>query len=385
MNLAFAIAWRQLRHQPAKLTAGVAGVLFACLLMLMQLGFEGALFDSATSVQRGMKGDLFIIHTKSDALWQGRQFPRAWLERTLAVPGVDGVSPLYAGIGKWKNPWTGTERSIMVFGLDPAQRLLDFHGLREQQHLLTQTDVALFDVLSRPEFGDIGGALHTRPRLAVEVSGHGLEVVGAVRIGASFGADGNMVTSGVNFLRIFGNSRTSHGIDVGLVRVKPGTSVRAVQAALKSVLPSEVMCLTQPEFVMHEKRYWQTATPIGTIFTMGVIMGFVVGVVVVYQILFSEVASHLSEYATLIAIGYRRAFLAGVVAAAAIQLAVMGFIPGLLASRLLYRLVGQLTFLRMELPLSRIMLVLSMTLAMCLCSGLLAMRKLQSADPADVF
>jgi putative ABC transport system permease protein len=88
-----------------------------------------------------------------------------------------------------------------------------------------------------------------------------------------------------------------------------------------------VVVLSQPELVAWERRYWEEATPIGFIFAFGSLMGLVVGMVIVYQILFSDIASHLREYATLKALGYSGWYLGRAVLSAALILAVLGFLP----------------------------------------------------------
>ena len=40
------LGWRQLRHLPLRLTVAIAGIAFAVLLIMMQLGFRAALFES---------------------------------------------------------------------------------------------------------------------------------------------------------------------------------------------------------------------------------------------------------------------------------------------------------------------------------------------------
>ena len=46
--------------------------------------------------------------------------------------------------------------------------------------------------------------------------------------------------------------------------------------------------------------------PAGYIFTMGVAVGFVIGVFICYQILYTDIADHLPQLATLRALGYQR-------------------------------------------------------------------------------
>jgi putative ABC transport system permease protein len=131
--------------------------------------------------------------------------------------------------------------------------------------------------------------------------------------------------------------------------------------------------------------YWASATPIGYVFTFGVVMGLVVGAVIVYQILFADISDHVPEYATVKAMGYPNRYLAGVVVAEALILAVLGYLPGWAVSWWLYRVTAAATQLPMTLTLGRGLQVLGLAAAMCVTSALLAVRKLRAADPADVF
>ena len=90
----------------------------------------------------------------------------------------------------------------------------------------------------------------------------------------------------------------------------------------------DVDVLTRDEMVAREKWFWWTNTPIGFAFGAGVVLGFVVGMVICYQILASDVADHLPEYATLKAIGYPNRYLSLVVLQESLILAAAGFVPG---------------------------------------------------------
>ncbi len=114
-------------------------------------------------------------------------------------------------------------------------------------------------------------------------------------------------------------------------------------------------------------------------------MAFAVGIILVYQILYTDVADHWTEYATLKAIGYTNAYLLGVVLQAAVILSVLGFLPGLAISFYLYDLTATTTGLLMQLTLPRVLTLWLATIAMCLISGLIAVRKVQATDPAEVF
>jgi putative ABC transport system permease protein len=143
--------------------------------------------------------------------------------------------------------------------------------------------------------------------------------------------------------------------------------------------------LTKEEFVAFEKKYWEESTAIGFVFTLGAAMGFIVGIVIVYQILYTDVTDHLPEYATLKAMGYKDIYFLGVVFQEAMILAILGYLPGFGVSVVLYSLGRSATSLPMYMTLTKVITVFVMTVIMCSVSGAIAVRKLQAADPADIF
>jgi putative ABC transport system permease protein len=203
-------------------------------------------------------------------------------------------------------------------------------------------------------------------------------------VGASFAADGNVITSDQSFLRLFPERKQSE-VSAGLITLEPGVDPMQMQRVLQANLPNDVRVMTLAEFAELEKTYWQNNTPIGFIFSLGTVIGFIVGAVIVYQILSSDVAEHLAEYATLKAIGYGDRYLLIVVFQEALILAVLGFIPGLAISTGLYAVTRGATNLPLFMTVARVVTVLTLTIGMCLLSGAIATRKLRSADPADIF
>ena len=125
--------------------------------------------------------------------------------------------------------------------------------------------------------------------------------------------------------------------------------------------------------------------PLGVMFTSGVWLAFVVGAVIVYQILSSEIANRLREYATLKAMGHDDSFVRGVVVRQAVLYAMLGAIPAVPLAFVLYEALEFATHLPMVMTAARIVLVCLMALAMSVGAALLAIRKLSRADPAELF
>ena len=359
--------------------------MFACVLVFMQLGFRSALFQSATALPQALHGDLFLIHPLTTAIFRAEFFPRTRAFQALADPAVVRTTPIYISFANWRNPVTGVTRPIQLVGFDSDGAAVDFPGLSGVIiEALKRPDTVAFDSMSRPEFGPIAQRFGLTGPFDVEIANRQISVVGLVEIGPSFGADGNAVMSEANFRRIVENRKPSN-VDLVALRLRPGVDPAAVQQRLTAILPKDVAVITYSELIAWERHYWENTTPIGFIFMFGSLMGLIVGMVIVYQILFSNIASHIPEYATLKAIGYTVAYLRSVVMAEALILAVFGFLPGFVVSAGLYFVVARGTFLPLEMDMSRASFVFALIFGMCTAAGLLAIRKLRDAQPADMF
>ena len=379
------IAWVQVSHQKLRLLAAILGVAFAVVLVFVQLGFSQALYDSSVRWHTALGYDIALISPKTTYIVNPPGFPRNRLVQAMGFEGVASVTPVYISIGKWRNPDDPlSTRNIFVMGFDPTDQGFALLGDPELVGKLRLPDRVAFDRRSRPEFGAVAARWEAGQSVATEINDRDIKVVGLFELGTSFGIDGSIITSDLNFRRIF-PERSASRIELGLIRLEAGADVTAVQGAIRATLPGDVRVLTRAQFIQHEVDYWSKSTPIGYVFGLGVAMGLAVGLVVVYQILFSDVQDHLREYATLKAIGYTNGFLSRVVLSEAIILAVVGFVPGMLLSLLVYSQATEATNLPLEMTVDRALMVLGLTLAMCAGSGLLALRKLRSADPAEVF
>jgi putative ABC transport system permease protein len=218
-----------------------------------------------------------------------------------------------------------------------------------------------------------------------EVENRTLALAGTFSIGAGFEADGYAVMSDQTFLRLYPDESSRAPTHV-MVALDPGTDPDQVVASLRAILPAnEVQVRTLEQAAEAERRFQMVERPVGIIFGSGAIMGVLVGLVIVYQVLSTEVADHLREYATLKAIGYRGGYFVGIVAEQAVILGLAGFVPGYLVSSAIYGALADTTGLPIEMTTDRATLVLAGTLAACMVSGLLAARKLASADPADLY
>lgn len=378
------LAWRQLQRDRLRLAAALLGVAFAAMLMLVQLGFRRAMLQSAVRYQESFDYDLVVLSRQTVFIGITHPFPRRRLYQAAGLAGVAWVAPVYAYQQHWENPWAHNTRNILVVGTDPRREVLRAPGVAEGLPLLRRADAVLFDRGSRLEFGDVAGRFERGEPVAAEIAGKRVEVVGLFELGSSFGVDGNVFTSEDGFLRLFPH-RSQGAIDLGLIKLVPGAPAVAVRDALAGELERDVEVLTREDFVRREIGYWERATPIGFVVGFGLLMGFVVGGILVYQILFTDVADNLRQYATLKAMGWSDGALRALVVRQALLLAVLGFVPGVVLALIANRIAGLALRIPVRLVPESLLFVLAATVLMCTVAGLGALRKLRQAEPAELF
>ncbi|MBD1918063.1 MULTISPECIES: ABC transporter permease DevC [Cyanophyceae] len=383
------LALLNLIHDRKKFLTSMAGVAFAVLLMFLFSGFKNALYDSQTQLLERLNGEIVIINRLKENMFVPRSFARRRLYQAQAFDGVEGAYAIYLSDARWKNPETRKTRPVRVIAYNPSDPVLPMPEVLARQQELRLPNTAMIDERSRDEVG---------PRetgVISELADREIRVVGTFSLGTDFASgNGNLIMSDQNFLRFFANrgpeeeERSFATADIGLLRVTPGTDIEPLVQALSEGLPKDVLVLPMQGpggFIARERTYWEVNTSIGFIFSLLTAMGFVVGIILVYQILYTDVADHWSEYATLKAIGYDNAYLFGVVIQEAIILSVLGFIPGFLISALFYNLGATVTGLLFKMTLERVVNLYLATFIMCLISGAVAVRKVQRTDPAEVF
>ncbi|PPJ63066.1 ABC transporter permease DevC [Cuspidothrix issatschenkoi] len=390
MILNIPLAWLQLVKQKVRFFVALAGIAFVAVLMFMQIGFQDALYASATQVHKHLKGDLFLISSQYKSLTSTQSFPRSRLYQILGFNGIKSVEPLYVQFAKLKNPVNGRKYPIYVLGFEPVKSIFRLPEVEQDFQLLKIPDQVFFDRAARPEFGPIAEYFQKKQPITIEIFsylgtiGYKVKVSGLFTLGPSFGVDGNLIVSSSTFLKIFPERRANE-LDIGSIHLQPNVNPQTILATLSANLPDDVTVMTRQEFIEFEKNYWTLRTPIGFVFNLMVIMGFVVGVIVVYQILYSNISTHFVQFATLKAMGFKNKYLLNVVFQQAVILAILGYIPGFAISLGLYDLAKDATKLPIVMDLSKGLLVFSSVIFMCLTSGFFSTNKLRKVDPAEIF
>ncbi|MBX9622281.1 MAG: hypothetical protein K2X82_00550 [Gemmataceae bacterium] len=406
------LAWRNLLHKAARTAVAAAGVAFAVVLVFMELGLLDGVGRTAGVLYDSLRFDLILTSSEYLDVARTGDLPRGRLAQARAADGVADVQPLSLAVGSWRQPArrtllgevvpAGGTRSINILGA-PPDRLAEVFAVgpgrvfasaddaRAEGRALGRLDTVLFDVRSKPEFGTfdqltgipVSGSGDEGDRAAVRFNGRRVEVVGRFRLGTGFSWNGMILTGEETFGRL--SPQRPGRVTFGLVTVTPGADIGEVQRALRATLPPDVQVLTRGEMAARERRYWLRLTSVGQFLLMAVVLAVAVGVIFVYQMMAADIRAMLPEYATVKALGYRPAYLTRAVLWQAMLLAGFGFVPGFAASLGLYAAARAVGGIPVYMTPDRAAIVLALTAGMCLASGLLALRKVHTADPADLF
>ncbi len=392
------LALSSLLHQPGRSAVSVVGTAFAVVLVFMQLGFLGSVENTATLLYGKMRFDVLVTSGEYGDLSRPGQVSRDTLARANGVKGVAEVQPVSMGTAYWRNPTNDPEKgrkrwAISVVGVPPGQLDRVFlppgHGgifdtadeQAKHQAALGRMGEVLFDERSRPDFG----TKEAMPAGTVaELNGQSVTLAGYFRAGTGFSYTGLLLTNERTFADHMGTSPDV--VSFGLVNVADGETPQQVKERLTQTLAADgVKVFTRAEIEQAERDYWVNRTALGQFFYFGVLLAVTVGGIFIYQMMVADIKKHLPEYATLKAMGYQFGFLFRVVVWQSVYLSVAGYALGLIGGLGLYEVAKAAARLPIGMTWERVGLVLALTVGMCVLSGLLAVRKVRTADPADLF
>ena len=376
------LAWRNLLANKPRLLRSSGGIGFAVLLMLVQLGFERAFFNASLEVIRLLDGDIFLQRAGKYRFATRDPFPARDLEAARAVAGVASAWPLYAAWHElfWRNPTDGKDFLVRVFAFDPDHPVLPLPELDANLKDLSDLDTAIVDRRARRFLG-----MDPQPS-AAELSGSKVKIIGSFALGPDFENDGTVVVGDSTFAKLLPNPRGgAPAVELGVIKLTPGSDSLTMQRAIAAVVPTGVAVLTKAQLLELERKFQADVSSAGPIFVMGTLVGFIVGMLIAYQIIYTDVSEQQPQYATMKAMGYRTRYLVQVVLEQATLSALAGWVPAVLVSILLFRIIGGVALLPLHMTLELALVSLLLTLSMCLISAVLAVRRVVSADPAEVF
>src|SRR5215831_9971449 len=131
MSTHIPLAWLQLTREKRRFCAALAGISFAVVLMLTQIGFQDALLSSVGLLNAHLAGDLILISPQYQNAVSPKSFTERRIYQALGDPSVDSVDAVYIGVAPFKNPFDGTERDIFMTAFSPHAAVLNASGVPE--------------------------------------------------------------------------------------------------------------------------------------------------------------------------------------------------------------------------------------------------------------
>jgi putative ABC transport system permease protein len=176
---------------------------------------------------------------------------------------------------------------------------------------------------------------------------------------------------------------SSNKVSYFLVHVAPNTDVAGVRQQLLATL-SKVEVLTPEEFRSRSRAFWLFGTGAGAALFAGALLGADVGTVIVAQTLYSSTKDHLSEFATLRAIGSSSGYIHKVIICQALLSAAIGFSLAAGIGLVIVKSTAETALPILMTPEVTLGLFL-LTVVMCVASAISAIVQVLRIDPAVAF
>jgi putative ABC transport system permease protein len=410
------IALRNVMHGGRKTVVAIAGVAFAITMVLLQLGFYGAVEITATNMYEQLDFDVVLLAATYDQFFAPGEFPMERLRQARSVESVVGAAPLYSTFNLWRCPpyppddpavaWDDERpepgplqrwlmgdrlsrplkrRELLVIGVSlendpfrgPVRQAID-----DARPRLQESRNVLLNELSNLDFGwPLVGRYD-----GWELGHTSVRIVGGFPMLRGFAADGVVICSDVNFARLCERPSTEQ-VQFGFLKLRNNDSATINEACrrLRDVLPPDVVVYSRAEILQRETDHWVGQTATGKLFAFGVLVATIVASAVIYQVLSNDVRDHLAEYATLKAMGHTNAFLGGVVVRQALMYAGAAYLIAVVLGFGLYLATEALAGIPMRLTARILALTLLVTVFIGLASSVFTVGKVWRADPAELF
>lgn len=369
------LARRNLFHDKVRLTVTLTGIVFAVVLIVVELGLFVGFTRTTSSLVDNSAADLWVTSKHVPYVDLGVPFSERKLYQVRAVPGVADAQKLLAQWSDWKRA-DGRQESIQIVGINPDAPFAQPWSLVEGTvQDLKKPDAVIMDEIYKEKLGvhHVGEVF--------EIRGKRARIVGFTRGIRSFTTSPYVFTT---FKRAQEYTRVADNQTMYiLVKVVPGANIEQVRQDMLSRV-HDVEVLTTREFSHMTQFYWMFTTGAGVAVLLAALLGLVVGFVVVAQTIYATTMDHLREFGTLKAMGAPNRYVYRVILTQAAISAVLGYVLGMIVSGLVVH-ASQKGGAAIFLPAPMAIGMFFLTLFMCTGAAMLSISKVTRLDPAMVF
>ncbi|MEK9281243.1 ABC transporter permease [Bradyrhizobium sp. ISRA442] len=375
MSLVPTLASRNLFHDRLRFLATLVGIVFSVVLVMIQMGLFLGFGRMVTTMIDHASADLWVLPKGAKCFEDPSLLDAKLRDKVASVDGVASVVPLVIGFSDWRLE-SGEITPIFVVGAD----------LRDG--ILGPWNVVEGDVRALSQNGAVVVDRSYYDRLGVSEVGSTAEIRGRrVKIVALTDGIRSFTTTPYIFVDLK-NARTYTGTFPDrasnlLVRLKPDANRDTVLKAVRARV-GEHEVLTTDEFRSRSRSFWLFGTGAGAALFAGALLGVIVGTVIVAQTLYSSTKDHLSEFATLRAMGSSNGYIYGVIIYQALLNAVIGFVLATAIGAVVVEMTAK-SALPIVITPWLIAALFVLTVVMCVASAIGAIVRVVRIDPATVF
>jgi putative ABC transport system permease protein len=372
------LARSSLIHEWRRYLAAVLAVSFSGLLVLVQIALLLGMFGTVSSYIDHSTADVWMGYRNTESVDMGRGIP---ISRKIFLhqhPKVSKVERVLMDFGDWRRS-DGAVLSVYLVGLDPMEggMILAKKIPPRLRAALYHPDAVIVDQADVEKLGAKVGAV-------AEINSRRVRVVGVIKGMRAIGG-ANVICSMRTAEKLIDSSGfMSRWATYFVASLEPGSDVNQVVRDLEPKgLRTDYSVWDAKGFSLQSQTYWLLESGAGAASGFASVLGILVGVLITSQTLRGAILSSLKEYATLRALGVSLGSLRMVVLEQSFWVGVAGLIITGLATWMIAWLASQ-AFVAIALPLWLLIAVGLMMLAIAMGSGLLSVRPLFRAEPADL-
>jgi len=370
----FPFAVKILLADRGRCITALIGTIFALILVNVQGGLYFGLMGKASLLVDNSNADIWIAHRHVELVDLPESIPENWQNRIRGLDGVKTIEPCIIGNAYLTLPNGGYE-NVWLIGSDPTSEIGGGWSFVEgsRSDLLRPNGISVDRLdgerLGFPSINDV-----------VEINSNRARIVAKTEGIAPFTTTPYLFTN-------LANARNYTGVSPGycsylLVKARRGTDVYRLAEAIRHQIPEADVYTTQ-EFSQISQNYWMRRTGIGISFGASTLLGVIVGLLMVGQSLYSLATDHLTDYATLKAIGAEDGQVRRIVVIQALAIATIGSAIGVALVLLIQRNWSS-PLAPIEIPIELLGGGIVLVFGICLLATVLPAHRIQRVDPAVV-
>jgi putative ABC transport system permease protein len=375
MSLIFRLSWRNLFHDPLRFIATVIGIVFSIVLVTVQMGLFLSFDRMVTTMIDHSPADLWIVPLGTKCFEDPSLVDERERFRALSIAGIVDALPIVIGFAQWRLPSGGT---TPVFIVSSDTRVSGLHPWNLVEGSLADLAVPGAVAIDQSYFDRLGTKGLGAP---AEIRDQKVEVTAVTKGIRAFTTTPYVFTS-LDQARAYVGTPPNKATYF-LLRLAPNADVESVRSRLRTIL-SESEVLTPSEFRSRSRSFWLFGTGAGAALFAGALLGIIVGTVIVAQTLYSSTKDHLTEFATLRAIGSSSGYIHKVIICQALLSAVIGFCIAAGLGLIIVDATAESALPVLMTPLLTVGLFM-LTVVMCVLSATFAIVQVIRIDPAVVF